>query len=71
MKDVRQDSTTQEHRERAELPIELSTSGRFLRGLTLGALVGAAIAGSAVWDRLRKRDDAARAGSPDHEAGAD
>ena len=27
--------------------------GRFARGLTLGALVGAAIAGSAIWDRLR------------------
>jgi len=25
----------------------------FLRGLTLGALVGAAIAGSAIWDRRR------------------
>lgn len=31
--------------------------GRFVRGLTLGALVGAAIAGSAIWDRLRRRDD--------------
>jgi hypothetical protein len=31
----------------------------FLRGLSLGALVGAAIAGSAIWRRLRegRRDD--------------
>ena len=29
---------------------------RFLRGLTLGVLVGAAIAGSAIWERLRHRD---------------
>ncbi len=34
-----------------------SFSARFLRGLTLGALVGAAIAGSAIWDRHRRRDD--------------
>ncbi len=27
----------------------------FLRGLSLGALVGAAIAGSAIWDRRRAR----------------
>lgn len=26
---------------------------KFLRGLSLGALVGAAIAGSAIWDRRR------------------
>ena len=71
MKDVRQDSTTREQGERAEPSTELSTAGRFLRGLTLGALVGAAIAGSAVWDRLRKREDAAPGGSPEHEAGAD
>lgn len=71
MKDVRQDGATQEQGERAEHQTNLSTSGRFLRGLTLGALVGAAIAGSAVWDRLRKRDDEAPAGPPDLEAGAD
>ena len=29
-------------------------SRRFLRGLALGALVGAAIAGSAIWQRRRK-----------------
>ena len=36
-----------------------STWGGFTRGLSLGALVGAAIAGSAIWDRLRKRDEPA------------
>ena len=29
----------------------------FLRGLSLGALVGAAIAGSAIWRRLREARD--------------
>ena len=57
MKDVRHDSTAQEQGERAEHPTEPSTAGRFLRGLTLGALVGAAIAGSAIWDRRRKHDE--------------
>ena len=33
--------------------------GTFLRGLSLGALVGAAIAGSALLQRRRHRDDAA------------
>jgi len=28
----------------------------FARGLALGALVGAAIAGSTVWERLRRQD---------------
>ncbi len=32
-----------------------AVSARFLRGLYLGALVGAAIAGSAIWERLRQR----------------
>jgi hypothetical protein len=27
----------------------------FVRGLTIGALVGAAIAGSAIWERTRRR----------------
>lgn len=31
---------------------------RFLRGLGLGALIGAAIAGSTIWSRLRGRRDA-------------
>jgi hypothetical protein len=30
-------------------------TGRFLRGLAIGALVGAAIAGSAIWERWRDR----------------
>ena len=39
---------------------DLTVSGHqqhsvFLRGLSLGALIGAAIAGSAVWDRRRAR----------------
>ena len=29
-------------------------SGTFVRGLTAGALVGAAIAGSTIWSRLRR-----------------
>ena len=32
--------------------------GTFLRGLTIGALVGAAIAGSAIWRRIRRGKDA-------------
>ena len=31
--------------------------GSFARGLVLGALVGAAIAGSAIWRRRRERGD--------------
>jgi hypothetical protein len=38
------------------------STAKFLRGLTLGALIGAVIAGSRVWshwrDRLRARRDA-------------
>ena len=30
---------------------------RFLRGMTIGALVGAAIAGSALWGRARRGPD--------------
>ena len=70
MKGVRQDSSTHEPGERAERQTEGSTSGRFLRGLTLGALVGAAIAGSAIWERLRKREEGPSGGPRDHEAGA-
>jgi predicted acylesterase/phospholipase RssA len=29
----------------------------FLRGLSIGALVGAAIAGSALWERARRRSE--------------
>jgi hypothetical protein len=31
------------------------TGATFMRGLTLGALVGAAIAGSAIWQRRSRR----------------
>ena len=31
------------------------TSSSFVRGLTLGALIGAAIAGSAIWQRRSRR----------------
>ncbi len=30
------------------------TLGKFLRGLTIGALLGAVIAGSRLWARLRR-----------------
>jgi hypothetical protein len=30
-------------------------SAKFLRGLTIGALIGAIIAGSRIWARLRPR----------------
>ncbi len=33
-----------------------SLMSRFLGGLSLGAFVGAAIAGSAIWDRWRRGD---------------
>jgi hypothetical protein len=33
----------------------------FLRGVTIGALVGAAIAGSALWERAQRRRTAADA----------
>jgi hypothetical protein len=33
----------------------------FLRGVTIGALVGAAIAGSALWERAQRRRMAAEA----------
>lgn len=35
----------------------------FVRGLTLGALIGAAIAGSTLWSRLRRSGRAAEAES--------
>jgi hypothetical protein len=31
------------------------TGARFLRGLTIGALLGAIIAGSRIWTRFRRR----------------
>lgn len=36
---------------------EAEGMARFLRGLTLGALVGAAIAGSAIWQRARSQTE--------------
>jgi hypothetical protein len=36
-------------------PVEPTVSSTFLRGLVAGALVGAAIAGSTVWQRRRVR----------------
>jgi hypothetical protein len=36
------------------------TMSTFLRGVTTGALVGAAIAGSALWTRHRRQRDEAR-----------
>ena len=36
----------------------------FLRGVTTGALVGAAIAGSALWSRYRRRQRSAVAADP-------
>ena len=45
----------------------------FLRGLSLGALVGAAIAGSAIWRRLRegRKDDDRSATQSVEEAASD
>ena len=37
------------------LPDDRDPSGRFVRGLTLGALLGAVIAGSSIWTRARAR----------------
>ena len=38
----------------------------FHRGLALGALVGAAIAGSTLWNRLRAAGQVPEASSPEH-----
>lgn len=38
---------------------EQPRTSTFLRGLTIGALVGAAIAGSTIWGRRRKSGDQA------------
>ncbi len=37
------------------VPDDRDPSGRFVRGLTLGALVGAVVAGSSLWSRTRSR----------------
>lgn len=38
---------------------ERDPTGRFVRGLTLGALLGAVIAGSSIWTKARARRVAA------------
>jgi hypothetical protein len=38
-------------------------TGAFVRGLTIGALVGAAIAGLSIWRRLRKPSGPGRGGA--------
>lgn len=49
---------TRDRRSRDDDPLAV-----FVRGATVGAFVGAAIAGSAVWHRVRLRVAAGRAGS--------
>jgi hypothetical protein len=45
---------------------EGATSGTtFMRGLTLGALMGAAVAGSAIWQRRGRRRQERRATNPE------
>ena len=39
-------------------------TGRFIRGLTLGALLGAIIAGSSIWTKARARRSAVEATPP-------
>lgn len=44
------------------------TTAKFLRGLTLGAIIGAVVAGSSLWTRRRRsatRSDALPAKTPD------
>jgi hypothetical protein len=36
------------------LPSDERTTAKFLRGLTIGALLGAIVAGSRIWLRLRR-----------------
>jgi hypothetical protein len=45
---------------RGRRPALLPQGDVFLRGLALGALVGAAIAGSTVWGRLRRREGSSK-----------
>ena len=42
-----------------------STGATFMRGLTLGALIGAAVAGSAIWQRRGRRRRQRPAADPD------
>jgi hypothetical protein len=44
-----------------------STGTTFMRGLTLGALIGAAVAGSAIWQRRGRRRLQRPANDPDIE----
>jgi hypothetical protein len=44
----------------AELFEDRPASATFIRGVVVGALVGAAIAGSAIWQRRRRRPPAPR-----------
>ena len=39
-------------------------SSTFVRGLTLGALIGAAVAGSAIWGRRARRGHPGEGGAP-------
>ena len=39
-------------------------SSTFVRGLTLGALIGAAVAGSAIWGRRARRGQPEEGGAP-------
>ena len=39
-------------------PDEPGTTAKFLRGLTIGALVGAVLAGSSLWSRRRREPPA-------------
>jgi hypothetical protein len=39
-------------------------SSTFVRGLTLGALIGAAVAGSAIWGRRARRGHPDQGGAP-------
>lgn len=47
--------SAQDAPDRADANDESQRLAVFLRGLTIGALVGAAIAGSAIWERARRR----------------
>jgi hypothetical protein len=46
-------------------------AGTFLRGLSLGALVGAAIAGSAMWRRARDRQGEGKSDGRPWQGGAE
>ena len=46
---------TEDRHAAADAADEAEGMARFLRGLTIGALVGAAIAGAAIWQRARNQ----------------